>query len=49
MNLIRGIENISVPIRSVVETIIETRKDTDSDLFDNFERIVNIILEETNN
>lgn len=48
VNIIRGIENRSVPIRDIIETVVEQYKVTDPKLEDNFERIVNTILEEVN-
>jgi len=49
VNKIRGIENLTVPIRKVIESIIEQYSDTDDILLEKSELIVNSILEEVNN
>lgn len=49
INQIRGIENIPVPTRAITESIIIQYKSTDPQLESNFEKILNTILEETNN
>ena len=49
INLIRGIENMVLPTRSIVESIIMQYQDTNPDLKINSEKILNTILEETNN
>lgn len=48
INLIRGVENMMVPTRAITETIIEQYKNTDSELEQNAEMIVNTVLQETN-
>ncbi|MBI2028125.1 MAG: alanine--tRNA ligase [Candidatus Levybacteria bacterium] len=49
INVIRGFENMMVPTRAISESIIENHKDTDPQLEKDSQRIINTILEETNN
>ncbi|MBI2034657.1 MAG: alanine--tRNA ligase [Candidatus Levybacteria bacterium] len=48
INLIRGIENLTVLVRKVIEAIITQHKKTDPFLEDRSEHILNIILQELN-
>ena len=48
INSIRELENLNIPTQAVVESIISQYKTTDPDLEQNFEKIVNTILEEIN-
>ncbi|MGI8419121.1 MAG: alanine--tRNA ligase [Candidatus Levyibacteriota bacterium] len=49
INILRGIDEMNLPIKSIIETIIDQYKETDRILEQNCENIVNTILEETNN
>ncbi len=49
INILRGIDDMNLPMKPIVETIVEQYKETDPLLEQNFEEILNTILEETNN
>lgn len=49
INLLSGTGNIQDTTKEIVESIVEVYKETDPQLIENFEKIVNTILEETNN
>jgi len=48
INSIRELVNLNIPTKAVIESIISQYKFTDPDLEQNFEKIVNTILEELN-
>ena len=49
INLLRGFDDMNLPTKQIIETIVGQYKMTDSILEKNYEEIVNTILEEANN